>query len=141
MNSFYLLHRKQYHHGRTLSSLLVVRHFQLLDYIYQVEEPLYDDKGNPVVENGVQQVEKKEYVHGGIAFYGGGKNYSTILNTEESMNELGLNHLKDISLTGLISSFSGNEPFNFYMYDKFSEVTPHSSPNINDLREFYYENN
>ena len=110
-------------------------------YIYHVEEPLYDDKGNPVIENGVQQVEKKEYVHGGIAFYGGGKNYSTILNTEESMNELGLNHLKDISLTGLISSFSGNEPFNFYMYDKFSEVTPHSSPNINDLREFYYENN
>ena len=27
-----------------------------------------------------------------------------------------------------------------YMYDRFANVTPVSSPNINDLREFYDEN-
>ena len=52
---------------------------------------------------------------------------------------LKLNELSGIALTGIITSFSGNEPFKFYMYDRFSDITPNSSPDINDLREFYSE--
>jgi hypothetical protein len=101
---------------------------------------LFDESGNPVIENGEVKIDRVEYVHGGIAFYGGGRNYSMMLNTEEELSDLELKELKDISLTGILSTFSGTEPFRFYMYDKDSSINPFSSPNIHDLREYYYEN-
>ena len=106
-------------------------------YIYEIDEPKLNDKGEPIVENGIVQTKTVEYVHGGIAFYGGGKNYSAMINTIEELSSLKLNELSGIALTGIITSFSGNEPFKFYMYDRFSDITPNSSPDINDLREFY----
>lgn len=109
-------------------------------FIYAVENPVFDESGNPVIENGEVKIDRVEYVHGGIAFYGGGRNYSMMLNTEEELNSLELKELKDISLTGILSTFSGTEPFRFYMYDKDSSINPFSSPDINDLREYYYEN-
>ena len=108
-------------------------------YIYEIDEPKLNDKGEPIVENGIVQTKTVEYVHGGIAFYGGGKNYSAMINTIEELSSLKLNELSGIALTGIITSFSGNEPFKFYMYDRFSDITPNSSPDINDLREFYSE--
>lgn len=105
-------------------------------FIYPVEEQVFDNKGNPVLDAAGNNTYKTiEYVHGGVAFYGGGKNYSTMIQTDDELLSLGLHNLGNISLTGLISSFSGSEPFSFYMYDKFGDIIPSSSPNINDLRE------
>ena len=109
-------------------------------FVYHAHEKVLDEEGNPVIENGVEKEVEIDYLHGGIAFYGGGKNYSTVINTEEELVNFGLSKLKDISLAGLLSTFSGTEPFNFYMYDNEATITPYSSPNINDLREYYYEN-
>ena len=109
-------------------------------FIYEIDEPVLDENGKPIINNGKPETTTVEYVHGGIAFYGGGKNYSVMTNTEEQLNNLQLNKLDKIRLTGILSSFSGSEPFKFYMYDRFANVTPVSSPNINDLREFYDEN-
>jgi hypothetical protein len=109
-------------------------------FVYHAHEKVLDEEGNPVIENGVEKEVEIDYLHGGIAFYGGGRNYSTVINTEEELVNFGLSKLKDISLAGLLSTFSGTEPFNFYMYANETTITPYNSPNINDLREYYYEN-
>ena len=109
-------------------------------FIYEIDEPKLGENGQPIINDGVPETEKVEYVHGGIAFYGGGKNYSTILNSQEELNKLQFNELANIALSGIITSFSGNEPFKFYMYDRSADITPISAPNINDLREYYNEN-
>ncbi len=63
------------------------------------------------------------YVHGGIAFYGGGKNYSIdLLEIEESiLNEM--DEIKDIVVSGLPALASGPYPFYFRLYSSLSSPT------------------
>ena len=61
----------------------------------------------------------EKYVHAGIAFFGGGKNYCVFDSTSEIVAELST---YDISLSdsgrGELDMAAGNEKFYFFIYDK-----------------------
>ena len=65
----------------------------------------------------------KNYVHAGIAFFGGGKNYSVF----DSESKITLGHY-DVSLADagqqILSIAAGDEDFYFFIYDKTSAFTP-----------------
>ncbi len=83
--------------------------------------------------NVIERSGEKEYVHGGIALYGGGRNYSAV-DVSELDGELNdLLHLNvNISVLAdgegtlhqqgtILPSAAGTQDFNFYMYDKNSK--------------------
>lgn len=83
-------------------------------------------------ENIISRISGKEYVHGGIALYGGGKNYSIIDTSEyafESMNQylvnIGILENSDNSILqsqgSLLPLAAGKEDFRFYMFDASSK--------------------
>lgn len=75
----------------------------------------------------------KTYVHGGIAMYGGGKNYSEVEIEDELL--LDFKNIDALSLTGLITLAAGTEPFRFKLYTSQSTpVTINEVPNIDDLK-------
>lgn len=75
----------------------------------------------------------KTYVHGGIAMYGGGKNYSEVEIEDELLSEF--KNIDALSLTGLITLAAGTEPFRFKLYTSQSTpVTINEVPNIDDLK-------
>lgn len=91
----------------------------------------------PGNENIVSEINGKEYVHGGIAFYGGGKNYSILdLNgyTFESMNQYLVNigvlaNSQDSELHTqgqLLPLAAGAEDFRFVMFDATSKFNASS---------------
>lgn len=95
-------------------------------FAYIQDEIQYDKNGNPLKDNEGNIIKKEiTYVHGGIAFYGGGYNYSKLQSTSNSLIELGLHEL-DFNLTGLITSFSGDQPFKFYLYQNDNDITPNT---------------
>lgn len=69
----------------------------------------------------------KDYVHGGIAYFGGGKNYN-ILEYDSSYKGLGsyVNYLVTLSDVGktILEVAAGSEPFYFYLYDQTSSFSP-----------------
>ena len=91
----------------------------------------------PGNENIVSKINGKEYVHGGVAFYGGGKNYS-ILDlsgyTFESMNQYLVNigvlaNSQDSELHTqgqLLPLAAGAEDFRFVMFDATSKFNASS---------------
>lgn len=79
---------------------------------------------HPEFEDLTTVKEGKTYVHGGIAFYGGGKNYS-ILNLDKFIGpnvDVNFKQYNIIvndyggSLKGALDKAAGREPFRFYMY-------------------------
>lgn len=75
----------------------------------------------------------KTYVHGGIAMYGGGKNYSEVEIEDELLSDF--KNIDALSLTGLITLAAGTEPFRFKLYTSQSTpVTINEVPNIDDLK-------
>ena len=77
----------------------------------------------PVFKNILTPHKEKNYVHAGIAFFGGGKNYSVF----DSEKPITLGHY-DVSLgdagMDILSIAAGNEDFYFFIYDKTSPFTP-----------------
>jgi hypothetical protein len=78
---------------------------------------------NSSFKNIITKYNGKQYVHAGIAFYGGGKNYSVF----EAKNGTALNQYK-ISLSDVgrpeLNIAAGDEPFYFFLYDATSAFTP-----------------
>ena len=74
-------------------------------------------------KNIVTPYNNKNYVHAGIAFFGGGKNYSVF----DSENPITLGHY-DVSLADagqqILAIAAGEEDFYFFIYDKTSPFTP-----------------
>lgn len=74
-------------------------------------------------QNIITPYNNKNYVHAGIAFFGGGKNYSVF----DSEKPITLGHY-DVSLgdagMDILSIAAGNEDFYFFIYDKISDFTP-----------------
>lgn len=86
--------------------------------------------------NIISNVNNKKYVHGGIAFYGGGRNYSKIDMTKFSSEKLNkydvnINILAKTSESNspeymqgtMLPLAAGSEDFTFFMYDNNSEFS------------------
>lgn len=77
----------------------------------------------PVFKNILTPHKEKNYVHAGIAFFGGGKNYS-IFDSESDIS-LGRYEVSlDIVNKTILKIAAGNEDFYFFIYDKTSSFTP-----------------
>ena len=76
-----------------------------------------------VFKNILTLYKEKNYVHAGIAFFGGGKNYSVF----DSESEISLGRYEvslDIVNQTILKIAAGNEDFYFFIYDKTSAFTP-----------------
>ncbi|NLD26420.1 MAG: hypothetical protein GX661_03575, partial [Acholeplasmataceae bacterium] len=85
-----------------------------------------------------QDGNQKFYVHGGIAFYGGGKNYSMVINNTENTAELAPYFINIPLMFEIMSKANydnaklykhlpyaaGRENFNFFMYNSLSAFGP-----------------
>ena len=69
--------------------------------------------------------DKIKYVHAGIVFFGGGKNYSIFDSTNNIVDTLGRYEV-DLADVGSekLKAAAGNENFYFFIYDKNSTFTP-----------------
>ena len=72
-------------------------------------------------------------VHGGIAFYGGGKNFSEVTFAENLAASF--KNIENLKLSGLITSASGSGPFRFSLYTKNTVPTLFGeTPSIGDMK-------
>lgn len=88
----------------------------------------------------LKQVSNEKYVHGGIAFYGGGRNLSTIefidntikddsLNIEVSLTDSRLNNINSI-----LALAAGEHPFRFFIYpNSYDLISINDTPSMNEL--------
>ncbi len=76
-------------------------------------------------ENILTPHKEKSYVHAGIAFFGGGKNYSVFDSTNDIVDMLGRYEV-DLGTVGRpeLKAAAGEEDFYFFIYDKNSTFTP-----------------
>ena len=76
----------------------------------------------------IASIDGKTYAHGGIIFYGGGKNYH-ILDTSNytgyglSTHNISMNQMGDSTFVKCIPWVAGREPFRFVMYDSNSTLS------------------
>lgn len=79
------------------------------------------------VDEIVTPISGKEYVHGGIVAYGGGKSYALVDFTDFGIEKPGCYSISirdfNTSLTNMLSYASGIKPFTFYMYNKNSNFS------------------
>ncbi len=85
---------------------------------------IYEDMNTDYTKILTNYLEEK-YVHGGIAFFGGGKNYSVIeyKNYKTCKFEEYSINLRQTSSSALMAA-AGDQSFYFLMYDKDSSFTP-----------------
>ena len=88
----------------------------------------------------LKQVNNEKYVYGGIAFYGGGRNLSTIefidntikddsLNIEVSLTDSRLNNINSI-----LALAAGEHPFRFFIYpNSYDLISINDTPSMNEL--------
>ncbi len=100
-------------------------------------------KDNPKYSALFDVIDGETYVHGGIAFYGGGKNYSQLDMSDfgnEKLNQYNINisilaNSSDPNLQTqgqMLPLAAGVEDFRFYMYDKNSQNDYQSQQNPNE---------
>ena len=100
-------------------------------------------KDNPNYSALFDVIDGETYVHGGIAFYGGGKNYSQLDMSDfgnEKLNQYNINisilaNSSDPNLQTqgqMLPLAAGVEDFRFYMYDKNSQNDYQSQQNPNE---------
>lgn len=96
--------------------------YDLLKSMFDIEKLINEYlKANPS-KNLEIEYNGESYVHTGIAFYGGGKNYSS-LTLKDNLN-LDFEEIEEIYISGLPALCSGPYPFRFYLYSK------DTSPNL-----------
>lgn len=90
----------------------------------------------PILKNLNNEV----YIHGGIAFFGGGLNLSEIsfLNNELSQELLYFNlDLNSLPLSAIIASAAGDKPFKFYVYPStYKKIDINEKPMLEDLKVY-----
>ena len=92
---------------------------------FDVKEILRDAvKTNPGYANIIYNYDGKEYVHAGIVFFGGGKNYGVVENLitsdfDHRFNEYNVT-LRELEGQGYLETASGREAFYFLVYNKYS---------------------
>ena len=76
-------------------------------------------------ENILTPHNEKNYVHAGIAFFGGGNNYSIFDSTNDIVDKLGRYEVSlDTVGRAELKAAAGEEDFYFFIYDKNSTFTP-----------------
>lgn len=105
------------------SSTLIEGYLFGFDVANMISEISY----NQEYSNIISLYEYNEYVHTGIAMFGGGKNYclvdTTLLEEEKYSNyHIGFNELNS-NLANMLKYAAGNKPFRFFMYDKLSNFS------------------
>ncbi len=93
----------------------------------------------PSYSNIVDTVDGNKYVHAGIAFFGGGKNYSvfenlidkTAFESQFSTYKVSLTELNDgVNNQGYLNVAAGDEPFYFFIYNANSSFTYRTQQSI-----------
>ena len=71
-------------------------------------------------ENIVSYYNNEKYIHGGIVLYGGGKNYSEVVNTAGTFNNysIGFEAIEDERQRSIMTAAAGKEKFKFYSYNE-----------------------
>lgn len=94
-----------------------------------------------VGDNIIRNRNEEAYVHGGIAFFGGGKNYSTIsfhkneLESEMKYLEISLNDERFDELTRKLALVAGEGKFRFYLYpSNYQKINIDSKVDIDALK-------
>ena len=104
-------------------------------------------QSTPAYANILFNYQGTDYVHAGIAFFGGGKNYGVVENKITdfgySFNEYNvrLSELKDDKgqSQGYLETASGDEPFYFLIYDKTCGFTYETQLNLPDKYACLYK--
>ena len=89
---------------------------------FDVKELIQQIATNPTLKTIVYEENGKQYVHGGIAFFGGGKNYSVFESKDYSFKPLNGYEIK-LSDVGkqYLQSAAGDESFYFLLHDSTVE--------------------
>ena len=104
-------------------------------------------KSTPAYANILYNYQGVDYVHAGIAFFGGGKNYSVV---ENKITDFGYSfneyNVKLSELTddkgqnqGYLQTAAGNEPFYFLIYDKTCGFTYETQLNLANKYDCLYK--
>ncbi len=105
------------------STLIEVKGTSAFDMKLNIQEMIDLASQVDTYKNIVTPYNEKNYVHAGIAFFGGGKNYSVF--DSESDISLGRYEVSlDIVNQTILKVAAGNEDFYFFIYDKLSDFTP-----------------
>ena len=105
------------------STLIAVEGVSAFNMELNLKEMVEMASQKDVFKNILTPHKEKNYVHAGIAFFGGGKNYS-IFDSESDIS-LGRYEVSlDIVNKTILKIAAGNEDFYFFIYDKTSSFTP-----------------
>ena len=105
-------------------------------------------KSNPAYQNILYNYDAVDYVHAGIMFCGGGKNYSIVENkiTSDFNHKLNEYNIKLSNIVdeegmnqGYLQTVSGNEPFYFLIYNSNSTFTYETQLNLVDRYSCLYD--
>lgn len=105
------------------STLIEVKGTSAFDMKLNIQEMIDLASQVDTYKNILTPYNEKNYVHAGIAFFGGGKNYSVF----DSASEISLGRYEvslDIVNQTILKVAAGNEDFYFFIYDKLSDFTP-----------------
>lgn len=98
------------------------------DFTFDVKKLISNISVEPGYENIIADYNGEKYAHGGIVFYGGGRNYHMI-NLEKYTGKEYASYLIDSSKLGdslfatVLPIAAGREPFRFFMFDSTSEFS------------------
>ena len=98
------------------------------DFTFDVKKLISNVSVEPGYENIIADYNGEKYAHGGIVFYGGGRNYHMI-NLEKYTGKEYASYLIDSSKLGdslfatVLPIAAGREPFRFFMFDSTSEFS------------------
>ncbi len=105
------------------STLIKIEGVSAFDMELNLKEMVELASQKDVFRNILTPHKEKNYVHAGIAFFGGGKNYSIF----DSESEISLGRYEvslDIVNQTILKIAAGNEDFYFFIYDRTSSFTP-----------------
>ena len=103
-----------------------------------VKQLVRDLSANKNYETILVKYNEKDYVHGGIAFFGGGKNYGVFDNSNYTSHTL-TGYTVSLSDTSVqyLALAAGSQPFYFLLHDRTSSFSPQQQENILKTNEAY----
>ena len=99
---------------------------------------------NPAYSNIIYKYGGENYIHAGIAFFGGGKNYSVVENALTSNDIVGYLQeyevaFKDLGDKAYFAAAAGNDSFYFLIYNSLSDFTYEKQINMQNKYSCLYK--